>query len=208
MKIKLWKNLVFSIVLVLSAFLSTTVVTADLKDTVLEMYQGLDDSQYVLYLPNGGYVKNADGSADFSLEQIEESEGGIVTTVADAKNRAKEFAIQAEKSGLNNTGSIGTLKNALAPSHAFSVAAGQSVGETVFGGGWQYSRYYYHPATGTGGYLLWTTYGDSGLVDKTPIYPNKPKYVFSDDNRGTYIWGARYKTYNAPAGTRFTVANW
>ena len=105
------------------------------------------------------------------------------------------------------------------------VNAGQQFGETVFGGGWQHSRYYYHPATGTGAYLLWRTYIDSGIVGGTNLYPrrtyidsgivggtnlypNIPKYVCSDNNRGTYIWGVAYKTHNAPYGTRFTVSNW
>ncbi len=165
---------------------------------------------------------NADGSTNFTQEQIDDSAGGVVITVAEAKQKSEQLAEDLEKSS-SNCSAFAVAD--LAPSHSMRVNAGQQFGETVFGGGWQHSRYYYHPATGTGAYLLWRTYIDSGIVGGTNLYPrrtyidsgivggtnlypNIPKYVCSDNNRGTYIWGVAYKTHNAPYGTRFTVSNW
>ena len=148
---------------------------------------------------------NADGSTNFTQEQIDDSAGGVVITVAEAKQKSEQLAEDLEKSS-SNCSAFAVAD--LAPSHSMRVNAGQQFGETVFGGGWEHSRYYYHPATGTGAYLLWRTYIDSGIVGGTNLYPNIPKYVCSDNNRGTYIWGVAYKTHNAPYGTRFTVSNW
>lgn len=183
-------------------FLGTLTVSAD--ENSAKMYDGLDDDSYVLYIPNGaGFVQNQDGSANFSAEQVAET-GGIVMTVREAKAAALKYKPEEQMVTYSNFPSI---------TYSITISAGQSARESVSGAGWKHSRYYYNPAPGTGAYLLWTSHLDSGLVyDSSRVIralgANTPTYVYSDVNRGTRLWGVAYKTYNAPAGTYITIANW
>lgn len=191
-----------SIVFLMSIFSGVLVIRAD--ETILRMYENLDDNSYVLYIPNGGgFIRNSDGSSNFSDEQISET-GGSVMKVSEAKIAAAEYMEPQ-----NNV----KFRSTFPKTRSLSISAGQSATETVFGSGWQHSRFFYSPAPKTGAYLLWTSHNDSGVVydsakDIQAIEANSPTYILSDVNRETAKWGVAYKTYNAPSGTYITIANW
>ena len=196
------KAILFSVFSIMFLFLGSSLVSAD--ENSVKMYDGLDDDSYVLYIPNGaGFVQNKDGSTNFSAEQIAET-GGIVMTVREAKVAALNYKPEEQ---------VVPYSTFPSKNYSITISAGQSARESVSGAGWKHSRYYYNPAPGTGAYLLWTSHLDSGLVyDSSRVIraleANTPTYVYSDVNRGTRLWGVAYKTYNAPAGTYITIANW
>ena len=195
--------------LFLTVFTSTLVISASnvsADESMLSLYEHLDDDTYVLFLPGGSFIRNTDGSANFLEEQLDSSKGGEVIKVSEAKKRVVH--IRSDEDDFSIPGIYEPYKNVLNPSRSWVVGPGQQAEAKVSGSGWRYSPYYYHPSIGTGAYLLWETYGDSGVAGETAIYPGVPRYIFSDTGMGTYTWGIRYKTYNAPAGTRFTASNW
>ena len=201
------KNTILKMTIVVSILLIIfTFSKANADESMLKKFENLNENQYILYLPSGDFVLNMDGSPNFDQEQIDET-GGEVITVREAKERVTSLTPEKNNIQMDQGVTLFSYPR-LNPPRGYTVFNGQRAFETVSGPGWQSSRYFYHPQIGTGGYLLWETFVDSGVVGDTAIYPGSPRYIYSDINRGSYTYGLQYRTYNAPAGTYFTVSNW
>lgn len=204
------KLLVFPF-LVLS-FLVTSKISAETPQKVDQQLNGLSSESFALYLPKGGYIANSDGSNNFSAEQIKET-GGKVVTYSELKSLLLNSSEEKNKEFSSGTFFRGTSF----PNRPYGLAIGQSyTSQTFSGSGWRYSGYCFHPTPGNGLYLLWETFGDDALVGEqalasrhqgTPIYQGQPKYILSDINRGTYIWGVCYLSYNPTPGSYYRVSN-
>lgn len=202
------KKIFHKVIILLSFVLCAITIGISVHaDTSLDQQlSGLSDDTYVLYLPYGGFITNSDGSANFTPSQLNDL-GGTVMTVS-------EFRSQ---SAAGNNITVPALRSTSIPGKCIELASGQSyLSQGFSGGGWRYSGYFFHPRSGTGAYLLWETYVDSGQVGNqvqtskhtgTAIYPGAGKRIYSDDNRGTYIWGACYSTINPINGTKYRVTN-
>lgn len=196
------------IALVPLIFIFNSNVNADTyrtNDQIEEAVSGLKDSDYVLALSDGSYIANMDGNPNFSEEQINET-GGTVKSVKDYKEQLKTTPMI---DGESQT----AFRAASPPGQSYVLYANQQYTSQAFSGkGWRYSGYNFRPITGTGSYLLWEAFVDSGVVvtkvqGDVVVNPGAPRRAFSDAPRGTYTWGAYFKTYNPIPGSYYRVSN-
>ena len=134
----------------------------------------LDKSDPAVQLPDGGYLM---GEGKFT---IIESNGE--KTIIDPKNTSYRVTTTGQaledlkNQSVNPTGqhNAGTsrimLPNNNTPSRTKIATAGYTLGnnqaysESLIGNGWRFASHIFRPASGTGGYLKWTSIGDSGRV--------------------------------------------
>ena len=134
----------------------------------------LDTSDPAVQIPGGGYLM---GEGEFTIVDSNGEETTIdpkntsykVTTTGQAlKDLQKQSINNSEKNSKvtsrimlpnNNTSSrtkIATSKITLKNNQGYS--------ESLIGNGWRFASHIFSPSSGTGGYLKWTSIGDSGRV--------------------------------------------
>ncbi|MEY8462614.1 hypothetical protein [Streptococcus merionis] len=183
-----------------------TVVNAEeyMTEEQIEMVtEGLDDNAYVLPTPEGGFITKADGSNDFHPEQITIS-GQQPMTVAEYKEYLKTFDISFEN---YPEVPISPFRAASPPTNNIRVLRTDEFyySNPFSASGWRYGEIKFLPAGGTGDYLFWEAYIDSGIVEDgkgvaVEVYPGNGQYVYS--LRGTY-----FKTWNPARGAFYKVSN-
>ncbi|RCW17295.1 hypothetical protein CAC02_04030 [Streptococcus gallolyticus] len=147
---------------ILGSLIFSTITYADATTNRLD---DINNTDYVLYLPDGGYIFNEDGSDNFTNEQL--TKGEVIT--------GEELKEEESKSGVIELPSIPTdiLKASKRPTFrasgisndVYTLGAGQTyVSQKFSGSGLRYSGYSFYPDPATGPYLLWQAVGDSGLV--------------------------------------------
>lgn len=178
-------------------------------------YEGLKDNQVVIACPEGGFIVKKDGSSNFSKEHVEENDGVLMTVKELKQQNKKDPTVSGDK--LFNNGI--TLFRGPSP-YGVSVrylANGEAYRSEPFSGsGWRFSGYRFYPASGTGGYLAWTSSGDDGRVGDLGQAISTYKgslagtALYAREGR-KYIWsqnGMLYYTFNPVSGTRYVVENW
>lgn len=199
--------------IIIGALTFSNVAYADAASNRLD---NVENTDYVLYLPDGGYIFNEDGSNNFSDEQLTKGE---VITGEELKKEASSEAVDLPSIPADIIGSSEqpTRRASGISNNVYTLSAGQTyVSQAFSGSGWRYSGYSFYPEPTSGPYLLWEAVGDSGLVGPAgdieyhrgvSIYPGSPKYVLSDHNRGLPYGGVFFSTYNPVNGSYYIVSN-
>lgn len=181
----------------------TNVVLADEYLTVEQINKvthGLSEDEFVLPTPEGGIIMNIDGSNNFSPDQL--SEFGASMTVSEFKDYLGNLDISSLEIPNNNS----SFRAAYAPSQIRVLYANQIYRSNPFSAkGWRYGELKFKPSFGTGDFLFWQPFGDSGVVEdgrgvSVSIYPGNNVSVYS--KYGTY-----FKTYNPVPGSIYQVTN-
>lgn len=178
-------------------------------------YEDLKDDQIVIACPEGGFIVKKDGSSNFSEAHVRENNGTLMTVKELKKQNRKDSTVSGNELFNNNITPFraptpnGTTVRYLANGEAYR-------SEAFSGSGWRFSGYRFYPASGTGGYLAWTSIkddgrvGDLGQAGSTYAGHLAGTALYAREGR-KYIWsqnGMLYYTFNPISGTRYVVENW
>ena len=211
---KLVRSIVVTTTTILGIIIFSNVGYADVTSNRLD---NVENTDYVLYLPDGGYIFNEDGSDNFTDEQL--TKGEVITGEELKKEEANSEAIELPSipTDLVESSEKPMLRAAKLNNNVYTLSAGQTyVSQAFSGSGWRYSGYSFYPEPSSGPYLLWQAVGDSGLVGPAgeieyhigvSIYPGTSQYVRSDHNRGFPYGGVFFSTYNPVNGSYYIVSN-
>lgn len=186
----------------------------DYENMVDGMFEGLDEDALVLEMPEGGFLYGQCTDYDANNPTIVLGEYDSETdknsiTVSEAKEK---LLSEINEGGIELFGATPPESNTLRTLNYGDVYTSKPFS----GSGWRFSNLQFKPASGTGKYLRWSSYVDSGRVGNyNEGYATK--YGGSEQGTsvkaGATIWnsedglGQIYYTYNPIAGTYYVVAN-
>jgi len=172
---------------------------------------GLDDSDSIVVLNDGSVIhgeviiSTVDNPDNKML--IDSDSDPLAVTVSEYK----EDSSNIESKDLP----VSKLRAASPPAYSVELKNRASYTSAYFSAsGWRFAERYYYPQSGTGAYLRWETFNDSGrvggindtrltydygILTGTPIYPGGYRYV---EGFMTYY------TYNPARYTYFKVSNY
>lgn len=185
----------------------------DDSSVVDTFFDSLSDDDKVLPMPDGGYLYGGiietsltDETDVYAVYDSELDPSAI--TVKEAKKLIEEDSKVPNKTPRQATPpNVGSLY--------FVKANGNYISDCFSGKGWRFSNYMFKPQDGTGNYLRWTSYVDSGRVGSY----NNAVSTYNGTTQGTSvganqtIWfngnnaGQIYYTYNPAQNTRYLVEN-
>lgn len=188
------------------------------------MFEELEDTDKVIELPKGGYLIGGASLMDpdnpeVVLEKYDSETDKNAITVEEAKEEVVEELLDADKHD-----NLSIQPRRITPTtERYRLDKGALyVSDCFQAKGWRFSGYQFYPESGTGSYLRWRVFFDSGVVGTfydglncnqhrpyggRAIYPEEG-YVWIDtggsgDCNKTLI----YFTYNPIPGNYYTVAN-
>lgn len=173
------------------------------------LFEGLDETDKVLELPDGGFLYGEAMDVDAEDETIvyesynSQTDENSITVKEAVEIIQNEESIQLRGSGL--------------PSQTRLLAAGAIYTSNTFSGsGWRFGGYYFKSG-GNGDWLKWHTFNDDGRVgdigDATSVKNNAGSsrgmnlYVGYPQYLNTANGGLVYFTYNPKSGTYYRVEN-
>lgn len=188
--------------------------TTDYENMVDSMFEGLSEDDLVLEMPEGGFLYGQCEDYDVDdptvlLGEYDSETDPNSVTVAEAK---EILLSQMNDEGIEPIGDAPPSN-----SKVRVLAYGDTYTSSPFSGtGWRFSNLQFKPASGTGNYLRWSSYVDSGRVGN---YNEGYATKYGGSTQGTSvkagqtIWnseeglGQIYYTYNPIAGTYYVVKN-
>lgn len=164
----------------------------------------------VLPMPGGGFLYGLCVVTDLNNPDI-------ILGIYDSEIDPEAVSVEEAKQIVNGERSfVSHMGRSASPSTSLYVLKGNTSyrSDAFSGSGWRFSNYYFKPASGTGEYLLWSSFIDGGRVGsyddacatlngtlsgmELPV--NTAKYY---RNAG----GQQYFTYNPIKGTYYVVSN-
>ncbi|MCC7669562.1 MAG: hypothetical protein ABF754_05370 [Leuconostoc pseudomesenteroides] len=185
--------------------------TSNFQTRVNKIDNPISDSLPAVELPDGGFLfgpgtfKSEDGKGNVSI--IDPNDTDLkVTTVGQAK-KDEGIVNNSQLGELFSTfvalPSPGTSRGSVATQN-YTLKANQGYSEGMQGTGWRYAKYLFKPAAGTGDYLQWRDYGDSGIVERAENVKVHNGYALYP---GQSIWATAHTGSGALLGTTFSSIN-
>lgn len=183
-----------------------------IEDTTDELFGDLSEDTKVLELPAGGFVS---GSGNIEISDLDGNIIEIYNVDTDPNSiSVKEAKEKIFKDGLEsmNDESLISPYSGYPPTKTMTLSIGQKYTSNPFNAstlGWRYAGYKFIPKSGTGQYLRWGTFNDSGRVFSAGYNPWQGIEVYP----GKYYWygydhmASTYATHNPIQGTYYNVAN-
>ena len=181
----------------------------------------IDDEESMTALLAGHFKKQ--GFLAWTANNYQEAMSGIMNNpdiilgIYDSEIDPEAVSVEEAKQIVNGERSfVSHMGRSASPSTSLYVLKGNTSyrSDAFSGSGWRFSNYYFKPASGTGEYLLWSSFIDGGRVGsyddacatlngtlsgmELPV--NTAKYY---RNAG----GQQYFTYNPIKGTYYVVSN-
>jgi hypothetical protein len=198
--------------------------TSDFQTRTDKIANPISDSLPAVELPDGGFLF---GPGTF---ESEDDKGNVtiidpkntdlkVTTVGQAK---RDEGIVDNSSPLGKSFSTfvalpspGTSRGSVATQN-YTLKANQAYSEGMQGTGWRYARYLFKPAAGTGDYLQWRDYKDSGLIENADnvrihvgyaLYPGQSIWATAHNRVTGALIGTTFSSINPIPGSYYYVIN-
>ncbi|MCB5955548.1 hypothetical protein [Enterococcus sp. CWB-B31] len=183
-----------------------------------EYFDNMDDSESIVVLPDGAIISG--GVFEIDDPNLFDKPVVIDTETSPAATTVEEYKESVGTTPKFNRGDL--LRRATpAPNSAAGKYTipnqGKYQSNAFSGSGWRFAGYNFKPADGTGAYLQWQTYRDSGVVgtmsDASSTYSTGYAYgtlLYT----GYYIYRTgsgnftTYYSYNPIPGSYYEVRNW
>lgn len=186
----------------------------DYVDLVDSMFQGMDENELVLEMPEGGYLSGPGVCVDTDITT------GEVIAEYNVQTDPNAITVKEAKAEILDTFENGKMTRGVNPPASNTLrtlAYGDIYTSSPFSGsGWRFSGMQFKASSGSGDYLKWSSYIDGGRVGNyNEAYATKNSGTLQGTaiNAGQSIWnsegslGQIYYTYNPVAGTYYQVGN-
>lgn len=186
-----------------------------IEQDVDKMFEPYDSSKKILQLSDGGFIQGWVEEYDADSGELTRIYDSEIDKSAITIEEAKDI-VKAQRIAIESGWEISTYGTTIPTQTKRLILNAKPYTSNFFSGkGWRIGGYKFLPQSGTGQWLLWTSYNDSGNAGtadhcRTATTTGQASGRALDEGRPTYVgytdW-MMYYTYNPVPGSYYTVQN-